>query len=266
MEAPETLYETLLVEQQDAVVTVTLNRPDRLNALSDRLDSELRTALTWIALDDQVRAVILTGAGRGFCSGADLSLFNPPPSPEQVYLHLTSRYLPIIDLLTSMQKPVLGAVNGIAAGAGCSLALACDLRVMSTDAALSQAFSNIGFVPDAGSTWLLARQLGYSRAYELAIEGRPLPAERCLELGLTNRVVSPDTLMSATHTWAQRLAERPTLALGLTKKAMYAAMSSTLKEAVEFEARLQQHCAVSEDFVEGVAALVEKRPPSFKGR
>jgi 2-(1,2-epoxy-1,2-dihydrophenyl)acetyl-CoA isomerase len=179
--------------------------------------------------------------------------------------HLVEVYGGIIERLTTLPKPIVAAVNGSAAGAGCSLALACDLRVMADDAHLLQAFSNIALVPDAGSTWLLARQVGYSRAYQIAIEGAPIPADRCLSLGLTNKVAPADDLLDATLDWAHRLAARPTLALGLTKQAMHAAMTSTLQEAIATEARLQTQCLQSDDFTEGLMAFMQKRDPSFTG-
>ncbi|NBC16323.1 MAG: enoyl-CoA hydratase [Bacteroidetes bacterium] len=258
-------FDTVVLERDDAVATLTMNRPERRNALNRDLERDLMAALETVRDDDAVRAVVLTGAGAGFCAGADLTSFAEMPNPDQVEHHLIKVYGTLVDLLTTMPKPILAAVNGSAAGAGCSLALACDLRVMADDATLLQAFSNIALVPDAGSTWLLARQVGYSRAYQIAIEGDRIPADRCLDLGLTNKVVPPDDLLGAAHDWAHRLAARPTLALGLTKQAMHAAMTSSLQEAIALEARLQKQCLQSDDFTEGVMAFMQKRDPSFTG-
>lgn len=261
-------HRTILYESKRGVATITLNRPERLNAITDELMDEMIKALKTAARDKTVRALILTGAGKGFCSGQDLAAFSGDrrPGDNSVYEHLVNHYRGLIKLLWTVEKPIIAAINGVAAGAGASLALACDLRLMARDASLLQAFSNIGLIPDSGSTWFLVRQVGYSHAFEIAIEGERISAERCLELGLTNRVVEPEALMTETQAWAERLAQRPTYALGLTKRAMHRAMTSTLLEAIEYEAHLQQLAAESEDFVEGVKAFAEKRTPEFKGR
>lgn len=256
----------VLYDAADGVATITLNRPERRNAINDDLLAGLTDAFSRARDDETVRAVVLTGAGKGFCAGADLSVFGSLVSAEAVYDYIISRYQPLMLLITSLPKPVIGAVNGAAAGAGASLALACDLRVMADDAVLMQAFSNIGLVPDAGGTWFFARLIGYSRAYELAIEGAPITAARCLEWGLTNRVVPAAELQEAAHGWALQLAARPTLALGLTKQALAQALVSDLASAIEYEARLQQQTIVSADHHEGVSAFLEKRKPVFRGK
>ena len=182
---------------RSAVATITLNRPQTRNAINDELLEGLRAALEQARDDGQVRAVVLTGAGKGFCSGADLAMFAGPITPDEVLEYLVGRYRPIIGLICSLPKPVIAAVNGVAAGAGASVALACDLRVMADDASLLQAFSNLGLVPDAGSTWFLSRMVGYSRAFELMSEAERIGAARCLELGLANQVVLAAELLDA---------------------------------------------------------------------
>jgi 2-(1,2-epoxy-1,2-dihydrophenyl)acetyl-CoA isomerase len=259
-------YETILYDVQDNVVLITLNRPDRRNAMNRELNRDLLAGFERAAGDDEVRAVVVTGAGRGFCAGADLAMFQPQPTADQIYEIIISSYQPMMETITSMKKPVIAAVNGVAAGAGASLALACDLRVMAHDASIMMAFSNIALVPDAGATWLLTRLVGYSRAYEIAAEGNRIPAERCLELGLTNKVVPAAQLDSISLAWAGKLAERPTLALGLTKQAMQHAHLHDLASTIEYEARLQKQTIPSYDFKEGVMAFMQKREPKFQGK
>jgi 2-(1,2-epoxy-1,2-dihydrophenyl)acetyl-CoA isomerase len=259
-------YQVILYQVENGVATITLNRPDRLNAFTNELLAEISQALKSADRDNAVRAILVTGAGRGFCAGQDLDSLPGQISEHYIYDHLMEHYRPVIKLLRTIEKPILAAINGPAAGAGASLALACDLRIMAKDAYLLQAFNNVGLIPDAGSTWFLVRQVGYSRAFELAVEAERIPAERCLELGLANRVVEPEALMSEARAWAEKLAQRPTYAIGLTKRAMNRALTNTLLEAIEYEAHLQQLAAQSEDFTEGRQAFQEKRRAVFKGR
>ncbi|MCA9952883.1 MAG: enoyl-CoA hydratase/isomerase family protein [Anaerolineales bacterium] len=259
-------FETLLFTVEENVAVITLNRPERRNAMNSELNRDLVAAFNQVAADETVRAVLVTGAGKGFCAGADLTLFQPIPTPEQIYDTILANYQPMMTTLLAMKKPVIAAVNGVAAGAGASLALACDLRVMADDASMLMAFSNIALVPDAGATWLLARLVGYSRAYEIAIEGQRVRAERCLELGLTNKVVPANQLLEISMAWAKNLAQRPTLALGLTKHALQFAQINDLSATIEYEARLQKQTIPSHDFMEGVMAFMQKRPSHFKGK
>jgi 2-(1,2-epoxy-1,2-dihydrophenyl)acetyl-CoA isomerase len=258
---------TVLYEVANGVAKITLNRPDRYNAFTEAMLTELGQTLKAAARDDNARAVVLSGAGRGFCAGADLGRFTTGPvSDNFVYDYLMTYYLPAIKSMRTMEKPIIGAIHGSAAGAGAAVALACDLRIMAEEANITLAFSNIGLVPDAGSTWFLVRQVGYSRAFEIAAEGEKIPARRCLELGLTNRIVPAASLLDEAMAWAEKLAQRPTYALGLTKRAMNHSLTMDLFEAIEYEAHMQQLAIVSEDHREGVTAFMEKRSPVFKGR
>ncbi|PEN12839.1 enoyl-CoA hydratase [Longibacter salinarum] len=258
-------YETVLFERDGAVVTLTMNRPERRNALHPSLDRDLRDAFDHVSEDDSIRAVVLTGAGNGFCAGADLSVLKDSPTPEDLYDHLTTRYLPLIEGIQSCPKPIIAGVNGMAAGAGMALALACDLIVMADDAAMIMAFSQIGFVPDSGASYFLVRQVGYNRAFELAAEAQPIGAEQCHDLGIANKVVPSSTLLEATADWAQHLAERPTTALALTKEALQFAQDHDLKETIEFESELQMNAIQTRDHREGLSAFLEKREPEFRG-
>jgi 2-(1,2-epoxy-1,2-dihydrophenyl)acetyl-CoA isomerase len=256
----------ILYTTDQGVATLTLNRPDRRNAVTPTLLRELGAALDRAAADNTVRALVLTGAGKGFCAGQDLSAFGGPSDPDQVRATVLENYKPVIMRLCTIEKPIIAAVNGAAAGAGASLALACDLRILADDATLVQAFSNIGLVPDAGSSWFLVRLVGYSRALEIAITGERISAQRCLELGLTNRVAPAATLASAAQEWAHQLARRPTLAIGLTKRLMQQAGDRNLETIIHLEAELQSVAVCSHDHREGVTAFLEKRQPVFQGK
>lgn len=252
-------------ERHDGVALIELNRPERRNALDDALTMALGEALRRARDDDDVRAVVLAGAGKGFCAGADLSVFEEEPSGEFVQNYIVQTYGPLMGLMTQMQKPIVGAINGAAAGAGAALALACDLRVMASDAYLIFAFIHIGLVPDAGASWLLARQVGYSRAFEIAVEGEKVHAERCRELGLANRVVEPEALRDEALGWAQKLSYKPTVAVGLTKRVVQHALVSDLQDTLATEAAFQRQTVGTKDHREGVAAFMERRAPKFTG-
>ena len=259
-------YTAIFTQTQNNVALITLNRPRRRNAITHAMLDELAQALKIAAKDRQTRAIVLTGAEHSFCAGQDLAEFGEESSPNYVYKHVLRSYRPVIQLLTTIEKPIIAAINGVAAGAGASLALACDLRIMAADASLLLAFSNIALLPDAGATWFLVRAVGYSRAYEIAIEGEKIPAKRCLELGLTNKIAPAGELLPAALKWAEKLAQRPTFSLGLTKRAMNKANTISLAQAIEYEAHLQQLAAEHSDFAEGVAAFAEKRPPVWRPR
>ena len=257
----------LAVSRDGGVLTLTLNRPDRLNSLNTELLSALLSALSVARDDDEVRAVVLTGAGRGFCAGADLtdsSLRGTDAGPA-VRAHLQTLYTPLILGLRALEKPVVAAVNGVAAGAGMSLALACDLRIAAESAYFLQAFVRIGLVPDAGSTWFLPRLVGMGKAMELAMLGDRVPARDALGLGLVNRVVPDDQFAAAVAELATRLAEGPR-SLGLIKRALHLSPQSDLLTQLAHEEDLQALAAATSDSVEGVAAFLEKRPARFRGR
>lgn len=254
---------TILYQRDDNVATITLNRPERRNALTSAMLDELNRTVDQAGGDESVRAVVITGAGKGFCAGQELAELD---GTLDVHRLLTERYQPLILHLCQIPKPVIAAVNGVAAGAGVALALACDLRVMADDASLFSAFINIGLVPDAGTTYFLARQVGYSRALEIAISGERLGAERALALGLTNRVVPATELLASAQAWAAQLAQRPTLAIGLTKQLLHAALIHDLPTLLAQEAAQQAAVAATTDHQEGMAAFREKRTPCFIGK
>jgi 2-(1,2-epoxy-1,2-dihydrophenyl)acetyl-CoA isomerase len=246
-----------------AVQTITLNRPDVLNAVNAAMHAALQAALKEAARDEEVRAVVVTGAGRGFCVGQDLTEFRE--SPGDIGDRLRSGYHRTILAIRSLEKPVLAAVNGPAAGAGLSLALACDVRIASDSASFVPAFVNIGLVPDSGVTFFVRRLLGYARAFEWLTTGRKLTAAEAHAWGLVSEVVEADRLAERTAELAKELAAMPTRAIGMTKRLLDAAETSTLEEQLELEAQLQSAVTQTADFREGVAAFLEKRPPKFTG-
>ncbi|GAC1564158.1 MAG: enoyl-CoA hydratase-related protein [Herpetosiphon sp.] len=259
------MNDAVVYELRQGVATITLNRPEARNALNDAIVNGLRAAFDRAAADHAVRAVLLTGAGKGFCAGADLTQFNDRITPESVTQYLQDNYLPLMTAIATLPKPVVAAINGIAAGAGASLALACDMRIMADDAALMQAFSNIGLVPDGGSSWYLVRMVGYGRAFEIAAEGERIIAQRCVDFGLANAVAPSAELAAVAFQRAAQLAQRPTAALGWTKQALYHALQTDLAGAIMFEAQLQSQAISSRDHREGIAAFRERRSPSFSG-
>ena len=260
---PEATYETILVEVADGVATITLNRPDSLNALNAVMRRELLAAFKAAGRDEAVRAVVLTGAGRGFCSGADLR----GGATERAYRRvLTDEYNPLIVAIRELPKPVIAAVNGVAAGAGVSIALACDLVYASDEARFIQAFIRIGLVADSGSTRTLVRTLGRHRAAQLIFSGEPLEAREARAGGLVNEVVPGEHLSATVRAAASRLAAAPTGAIGLAKRAINHAEDALLAESLAMEASLQELAGRTEDHAEGAAAFAEKREPRFVGR
>jgi len=254
----------LRVEVDGPVATLTLDRPESLNALTVPIKVALREALESIDRHRAVRAVILTGAGRAFCAGQDLAE-RESPDAAPLDVEVRERFNPIIRAIRSIGQPVIAAVNGVAAGAGASLTFACDLRIAAEEARFVLAFGRIGLVPDSGATWFLPRLVGQAKAAELALVGEPLDAAEALRLGLVSNVVPGDRLLDEARAMASRLAEGAPLALALTKEALQRSSTIDLDEALEGEAKLQGIAGASADHVEGLAAFKEKRPPRFSG-
>lgn len=261
--------DVVLWEQTDGVARVTLNRPDSLNAWTDELGRALGDALTRRAADPSVRAVLVTGAGRGFSSGADLRAgFDPHPDDGRpdVRKELRDVYHPLIAGVRRLEKPVVAAVNGPAVGIGCSLALACDLILAAESAYFMLAFVNIGLMPDGGSTLFIPARVGAARASEMALIGERVPADRALEWGLVNAVHPDDRLMDEAAALAGRLAAGPTRSYAGSKRALNRMLYPDLEGQLDLEAEIQHDLARTDDFLEGVSAFVEKRPATFKGR
>jgi 2-(1,2-epoxy-1,2-dihydrophenyl)acetyl-CoA isomerase len=261
-------YETILYEAADGVARITLNRPDSLNGWNDQIGVDLLDAVEAARDDDAVRTVTFTGAGRAFSSGADLT--EPPDLTESgrpnLGKHLETRYNPLILAVREIPKPVLAVVNGPAAGIGCSLALACDLVIAGSSAFFLLAFARIGLTIDGGASAFLPKRVGYGRAAELALLADRLDAETALEWGLINRVVPDDELSAAAAELEQRLAQGATRSFAATKRMLNAQLYPDLAEALALEAEMQQEMAETDDFAEGAAAFLQKRPPEFKGR
>ncbi len=260
-------FETILYQIENSILTVTLNRPDKLNAMTPTLLRELKEAFEQANADQSVRVVILTGSGRGFCAGADLTaaselMMKGGFSYEE---NLNATYNPLILAMQNLQKPIIAAVNGVAAGAGMSLTLACDIRIAAESASFLQAFVKIGLVPDSGSTWMLPRLIGMTKALELMLTGKKVTAPEALSLGLVNQVVTDGEFSATVQQVAQMFASAPTKTLGLIKQAVNFAATSTLEDAMKYEASLQDKAANTGDHMEGVAAFLEKRPADFKG-
>jgi 2-(1,2-epoxy-1,2-dihydrophenyl)acetyl-CoA isomerase len=260
-------YQSLLCEQSDSVLKITLNRPDKLNALTDSMLQELQAAFKMATKDRATRCVLLTGAGKGFCPGQDLANVQEMSRDGRPDYgnHIRTNYNPLILAMTRLPKPIVAAINGVAAGAGMSLAMACDVRIASEKASFLQAFINIGLVPDSGSTWLLPRLVGRQRALDLMLSGRKLTAAEALEWGLVNQVVAPEQLMEEAAKTAVRYAAAPTFAIGQLKQNLDYAESHSLEELLALEAKSQAECGLSADHQEGMRAFLEKRTPAYRG-
>ena len=256
-------YETIIFEP-GTIARITLNRPDRLNSFTAHMHEELRDSLASLG---EARVVILTGAGRGFCAGQDLNDRAVDPG-HVVDLGTTveTNWNPLVRILTSLPQPVIARVNGVAAGAGANVALACDIVVAARSAKFIQSFSAIGLIPDSGGTWVLPRLVGQARALGLALTGEPLPAEKAEEWGMIWKAVEDDALDATVDAVAEKLASLPPLGLAEIKKMMRASWTHTLDQALNHQRDAMRHLGFTEDYREGVAAFLEKRQPSFKGR
>jgi 2-(1,2-epoxy-1,2-dihydrophenyl)acetyl-CoA isomerase len=259
---------TIVLSREGRVATIELNRPEAMNAVDTEMRRALFAAFDEVARSPDIGAVVLTGAGKAFCSGADLksAAANPDTSARRTARTLLHDFQPILECITRMDKPVIAALNGATVGVGMSLALACDLTIMSRKAYLLSPFINIGLIPDGGAAWFLTRLIGYPRAFEVLAEGQKLGAERCVELGIANRVAEPEALREAAMKWATELATRAPIAIALTKRVARLSLSAGLSDALALEAELQTFCAGTEDAREAIAAFSEKRVPSFRGR
>ncbi len=260
-------FETIEFAIDDGVARLTLNRPDKLNSFNAQMHEEVREAMKTVRRDDGVRCLLLGANGRGFCAGQDLSERNVAPDAEVPDLgeSLEQKYNPLIRSLTSLEKPVVCAVNGVAAGAGANIALACDIVLAAESARFIQSFCNIGLVPDSGGTWILPRLVGHARAMGLALLGERLSARQAEEWGLIWKCVADDELAAEAGRLAKHLATRPTHGLGLIKRAMLASSANTLDQQLDLERDLQRLAGLSEDYREGVAAFMQKRDPEFRG-
>jgi 2-(1,2-epoxy-1,2-dihydrophenyl)acetyl-CoA isomerase len=262
-------YETICYEKSEGVVTVSLNRPDVLNAVNEKMGEELLDALRAADQDEEVRCVILTGRGRAFCAGEDIQALRSDYERGQnprLGERLLHKYNPIIRQIRQMEKPVIAAVNGVAAGAGAGIAYACDIRIASEPAKFLQAFIRVGLVPDSGTSFFLPRLVGFAKALELSLTGEELSARDAERFGLVCKVVPQEDLAKTSRELALRFARGPTLGIGLTKRALNKSISTDLEGVLQYESHLQELAGATSDHVEAVKAFFERRKPIFKGR
>lgn len=258
----------ILSDVQNGVMTLTLNRPERLNSFNDEMHRQLAEVLTQAERDDSIRCLLITGAGRGFCAGQDLNDRNVDPTAAAPDLgaSVENFYNPLVKRLAKLPKPVIASVNGVAAGAGATLALGCDMVIAARSANFVMSFSKLGLVPDCGGTWYLPRLAGRARAMGLALMGDKLSAQQALDWGMIWQVVDDESLNDTAQQLATHFASQPTFGLGLVKQALYASETNTLNEQLDLERDYQRLAGRSEDYREGVSAFLTKRPPVFKGK
>lgn len=261
-------YETIEFEVTDGVAVLTLNRPDRMNSFNTLMHGEVRAALKQVKKEASVRCLLITGNGRGFCAGQDLSDRNVDPNAEMPNLgeSIEQNYNPLIRTLQGLEMPVICAVNGVAAGAGANIALACDIVLAARSASFIQAFCKIGLIPDSGGTWTLPRLVGHARATALAMLGDRISAEQAQSWGMIWQVVDDEQLKDEALALAKRLATQPTKGLALIKRALQASWNNSFDEQLDLERDLQTLAGRTEDYREGVKAFMEKRQPEFKGK
>jgi len=259
-------YKEIILKKEEGIATITLNRPEKLNAATDRMLEELLDAIGDVGQDDSLRVVVLTGAGRGFCAGIDLDhrLFRATTSVEGK--KILEPFGRVSYSLRNLPKPVIASVNGIAAGGGCGWALACDIRIASENARFTQAFVNVGLHPDCGCIYFVPQLVGVAKACELIFTGDIIDAEEAERIGLVNRVVPADQLEAATRELASRIAKGPPIALRLAKASIYQGLGMDLASVLEMEASALSVCLLTQDCKEGRAAIKEKRAPQFVGR
>ena len=260
-------YDTIQFTIDAGIATLTLNRPERLNSFTQAMHAEVRAALDRVQADKSVRVLLLTGAGRGFCAGQDLNDRAVEPGAPGVDLgeSVEKYYAPLVTTLRTLPMPVICAVNGVAAGAGANLALACDIVLAAQSASFIEAFCKLGLIPDSGGTWVLPRLLGPARAMGLALLGDKLPAEKAEQWGLIWRCLPDAELMNEAMAMARHFASAPTKGLAYTKKAMLASSTNTLEQQLALEGQMMRELGYSHDYREGVAAFIAKRTPDFKG-
>lgn len=258
-------FKFIKYEVKDGVATVTLNRPDVYNALNDAITYELQDAFKAIGRDAEARVVVLTGEGKAFCSGQDLKAVSG--TEKRSFLDsLHKRYNPLINAMQTLPKPIVCKLNGVAAGAGCSIALACDIIVAAEEATLIEVFINIGLVPDSGSSYFLPRVLGRAKAFEMCSMGSRIKGKEAMALGLVNKAVPEDQLDAAVLEYTNYFAKAPTQAIGLIKKMLNKSTQSSLEEMLDYEAYCQEIAGNTADYKEGVTAFLEKRKPNFLGK